>query len=207
MGGKMYYGMPSEEQCKDAALKYKAQTVKDERLFKTFLHRYERLAHYTVWWMTQRNNWLRPVETKDLEQTSYIGVYKAFTTVTEKETPQYLALRVITYVKHELTTTYHYLKDEHAYYQRKGISKPLEEWKQEDQDMATVKTYTPSGDTSLDEYKGIPSISDREGSLIQMIYVEGYTKTEAATRFNISSERVGQLIRGVHKKLKKLIKM
>ena len=91
--GKMYYGMPSEEECKQAALTYKQ--TKDEKLFKRFLHRYERLAHYTCWWMRQRNNWLRPVEEKDIEQTSYIGVYKAFTTVTETETPQYLALRVI----------------------------------------------------------------------------------------------------------------
>lgn len=203
MVGKMYYGMPSEEECLQAALTYKQR--KDDELFNRFLLRYERLAHYTCWWMQQRNNWLRPVEKKDLDQTSYIGIYKAFITVTPNETPKYLALRVITYVKHELTTTFHYLKDEHSYYQKKGEPAPLEEWTQEDQDMSTAKTYTPSGDVSLDEYKNLPKITEKEGEIIQMIYVEGYTQTEAANRFNVSKQWVHEILKSIHKKIKKVI--
>jgi RNA polymerase sigma factor (sigma-70 family) len=204
--GRMYYGMPSAQQCKDAAIEYQNQEVKDERLFKRFLHRYHRLGNYTVYTVTSRNLWLTKIDLKEREHTACIGIYKAFITIPKDLPPKYIARRVLTYVRDELFKTYRYVKSEDTTYQRVGPPAYLDDPQDSIGEVLTDETYTPSGSTELADYKAIPTLSERDGNLIHMIYVDGLTRQEASKSLKISSTRVKQLLERIHKKIKKYVK-
>lgn len=206
MGGKIYYGAPSPEECKEAAMAFRQ--TKDEKLFWKFLHRFELLGHYVCRWMRQRNGWLRRVEIVDQEQTSYIGIYKAFTTIKPEDRPEYIYRRVISYVKHELTTTYHYLMDEYRYYHKLAVPDYMAAWSCDEAESIETATYTPGeSSANLFDYKTCPAITDREADIIQMIYGEELTLTEAAARLSVSVPRIHQIVSRIHAKLRKTIKL
>ncbi len=199
----MYYLTPPEEECKAAALEYKK--TRDPKLFNKFLIRYIRLGPHVYRWMRQRNEWFKTVEKKDAEQTTILGIYKAFSTIGPNERPEYIPLRVISYIKHELTTTYHYVLDEYRYYLDKGGPQQLEAWIQEGEKMPQTTTYTRTGSENLDDYKHCPGITDLEAGLIQKVYVDRATLTEISKTMNVSVKRVHFLVKRIQKKLHKVV--
>jgi hypothetical protein len=195
--------MPSFEECKAVSLEY--QKTGNADLFKRFLHRFEPLALYVCGWMKARNIWLQKVEDIDLEQTSYIGVHRAFSTVRTEERPDYIPLRVISYVKHALSTTYHYLKDEYQYYKKLVVPGYAEDWSGEGVDPLETATYSAYPSTDLSDYLTCPGINNRDAAVIQMVYGESRTLKDVAGELCVSTPRVHQIICRIHEKLKKVI--
>lgn len=204
--GRMFFGMPTEDQCKQAALDYK--DTKDESLFKLFLHRFERLGEYICWQTKKRYSWIREVDDEDLHQTAYIGIYKAFITVPEKLDPKYLHKRVIAYVISELKSSYHYLMDAARYCKSKGL---------DPKDMVVVDTSfddrylscTYSGNigfNTLEDYKSFSSLKPRDKVILDLVYVEGRKTGEVAKILKISEERVRQLLKTIHSKIRRRVK-
>lgn len=194
------YGTPTAEDCKAAAMTFKV--TKDEKLFKPFLHRYEKLGHHTCFVMRQRNKWLRAIEQADVKQTSYLGMYQAFASLPVDILPKHIAGNVIAYVKNEVYTTFHYAMSEDRYNEKVGKPRDIDDMANgPNEELLQDETYTPTGSTGLDEYKTLPGITERQGEVMQLIYCDGLTHQEAGKVLGLTKQAISKALKALSKKL------
>lgn len=106
----MLFGTPTLDECKLCAVLHK--TDPQEKYFLRFLIRFELLGYYVMQRIFKGCPYLKKEDIRDVKHTVIVGILRAFTTVRLDERPEYIPLRVITYVRHEMNKVYRYLKRE-----------------------------------------------------------------------------------------------
>lgn len=175
----MLFGMPSLQECKDCAVRFK--TEQDSKLFIPFLVRFEILGYYTMHRILRKCRFFRKADMEDLKQTVVVGILRAFKTVRVDERPEYLPLRVSTYVRHELNATYRHLKREDT----------VDGFENSDSDLAsTSASMDPSAQIDVLFFADSDVFSDEDRELLRMKYVYGCTHSEISEKFGGISRHV-----------------
>lgn len=161
----MYFDTPSLDECKQYAILNK--TTRDDRLFLRFLVRFEMMGYYIMHRVLKGCPCIRRIDMEDVKHTVILGILRAFNTVRDDERPEYLPLRVISYVRNELNCTYRYVK--------------LEGDKIVDMDMSQIDSISSTAvHPKLDALMFATSdmFTDNDRELLHRKYVMGQTHIE-----------------------------